>query len=70
MTERVQMWVLLGIKAVTFKAPMFIHRRSNANADSLLNGHCNSGLAKHHSMLSKQDAFSGGACFYQHLCAA
>lgn len=70
MTERVQMWVFLGIQAVSFKTPVSVHRRANADADSLLNGHCNSGLAKHHGMLSKQDAFSGSACFYQHLCAA
>jgi hypothetical protein len=27
-------------------------------------------LSKHHRMLSKQDAFPGGACFYQHPYAA
>ena len=35
--------------------------------DSLLNGHCDSGLAKHHGMLSKQDAFSRGARFDVHF---
>ena len=70
MTERIQMWVFLSIKAVSFKAPVFVHRRSNADADSLLDGYCNSGLAKHHGMLSEQDAFSRSACFYQHMCAA
>jgi hypothetical protein len=70
MAERVQMGVFHGIEAVTFEAPMFVHRRSDANGNSLLDGHCNSGLAKHHSVLSKQDALSGGACFYQHLYAA
>jgi hypothetical protein len=70
MAERVQMGVFLGIKAVTFEAPMFVHRRSDANGNSLLNGHRNSGLSKHHRMLSKQDAFPGGACFYQHPYAA
>jgi hypothetical protein len=70
MSERVQMWVFLGIKTVPLEAPMFVHRRSNGDADSLLNGHRNSGLSKHHRMLSKQDAFPGGACFYQHPYAA
>ena len=64
MTERVKMWVFLGIKAVSFKAPVFVQRRPNADLDSLLDSHRNSGLAKHHSMLSKQDAFSRSARFY------
>ena len=64
------MRVFLSIKTVAFEAPMFVNRRSNSYADSLLDGYCNSGLSKHHRMLSKQDAFSGGACFYQHLYAA